>query len=876
MGVSWPLVGRSDELRRIEAALSTPDVSGVVLSGAPGVGKSRLLAEARRKATARGYLTRVAVGTSSARAVPLGAFTSWAPPDASNTISLVRGVTASLCAAPPDAKVLVIVDDAHLLDELAMFVLHQIAMRRAATLLVSVVDDAPAPAPLQEIWKVGRFDHLALEPLSLQATAELAAAALQGPVAHETARRLWGLTRGNALYLRNILEQEVEEGRIVAQQGRWWWTGEPVLPPSLVALIETRFAELPRAVGDVLDVLAVGEPLALSALERLAEPDAVEDAETRGLVTVARGAVDPQVRLAHPIYGEVRRRRAPATKLRRLRGTVADALAAGTDRDEIPVLVRRAALLLESDAAADPGLMLRAAYGSVGLADLTLAARLAQAAIRAGAGVEASFVHSHVLSWLGRGAEADAALADVDARSLPDAQRARLAFLRSSNALWTLGDPGRAKAIADEAAATIAPEHRSYVDAFLTVYWFAMDRPDAVRHWDATEIDELPPIVGAETAWPVTTVHAAAGRTADAVRTAEAGYRAVARSADAPQMGFNIADSHLSALWLAGDIAGVGTIAERVRTQAADLPGVAQPLGTAIAGRAALARGDIGAAASLLDEAAAGLSAAEALGWGYRYGIPRAATLAMRGDTEDAAALLDSLTATKRPFRVLDDEISFASAWIAAGRGTVSVAVSTLLSAAERSRAAGRFAVEVLCLQAAVQFGDHSGAARLEELATLVEGPRAGLGARFAAALRDGDAAQMAALAEDFENIGDLVAALDAAAHAALAYRRQGRRGSALGCVSHADALAQRCGGISTPALAQANEPIPLTKREREIAMLLGRGMSNRGIAEQLTLSVRTVEGHIHRAMKRCGAETREELAALLQPKRKRNDPKNR
>ena len=45
---------------------------------------------------------------------------------------------------------------------------------------------------------------------------------------------------------------------------------------------------------------------------------------------------------------------------------------------------------------------------------------------------------------------------------------------------------------------------------------------------------------------------------------------------------------------------------------------------------------------------------------------------------------------------------------------------------AERS-SAGRFAAEVMCLQTAAQFGDHTGGPRLHELESIVAGPRAGL-----------------------------------------------------------------------------------------------------------------------------------------------------
>ena len=120
--------------------------------------------------------------------------------------------------------------------------------------------------------------------------------------------------------------------------------------------------------------------------------------------------------------------------------------------------------------------------------------------------------------------------------------------------------------------------------------------------------------------------------------------------------------------------------------------------------------------------------------------------------------------------------------------------------------------------------------------------------------------------------MGDLVAAVDAAAHAALAYRSQDLRGSALSCSARADSLAEQCGGASTPALRQASEALPLTDREAEIVMMIGEGLSNRSIAERLTVSVRTVESHIYRAMGKTGVASRDELAALLPRGRTRTE----
>jgi DNA-binding CsgD family transcriptional regulator len=870
--LSWPLTGRSEEMGAIEAAILAADVSGIVVCGAAGVGKSRIAREALSAAASRGCEVRWAVGTSSARAIPLGAFTAWAESGVTDTVQLVRGLIESLTAAPAGTTVIVGVDDVYLLDDLSTFVVQQIVHRGAAKLVLTVRDGGPIPPAIQEIWKGGRFDRLDVQPLSPDETTALLSATLDGPVDPDAASRLWKLTQGNVLYLRNIVEQEVADGRLAQQHGYWRWTGDPIMPPGLVELIESRIGALPASVGDVIDVLAVGEPIALASLQRMTSPVAVEEADRRGLIVLELVGGSVEVRVAHPLYGEVRRRRAPPTSLRRLRGLVAADLAASDDRDDIRVVVRRAALSLDSDLTPDGDLLVRAAHGAVWLADLPLADRLAEAAIRAGAGPESNFVRAHALSWLGLGEEADAVLAEVRTSQLTDGDHARLAFLRASNTLWALGDPARAKVIIDDASRTAAPQVRSYIDAFLTVYWFAMDRPDlATQASKDLALDDLPEIVGAEIAGVLAVISGDAGRTTEAVAVADAGYTVATRSLDAPQMRFNIADAHVSALLLAGHITEANYVAERVRQQAADLPGAAQLLGPAVAGRAALAAGSLDTACVLLEQAAIALSAAGyAMGWGFRYQVPRTTALAMRGSVDEAAAGLAALDMVRRPFRSLDYERSLARAWVAAGQGAVSEAITVSLSAAERARATGRFAAEVVCLQTATQFGDRSSAPRLRELESIVEGPRVGLAARFAEALRDSEAAELASVSEEFERMGDLVAAVDAAAHAALAYRRQDRRGSALGCSTRADALAELCGGACTPALRQATEPLPLTDREREVVNLIAQGLSNREVAARLTLSQRTVESHIYQAMSKTGTTSRDELAALLFPRKPR------
>lgn len=864
MPLDWPLVGRTAEMDLIESSLTVSGVSGTVVCGPTGVGKSRIAREALGAAADRSE-TRWAVGTSSARTLPLGAFEAWTTP-ASGDLQLVRGVIEAMTSRGAHDTVVIGVDDAHLLDDLSIFVLHQIVLRSAAKLVLTVRAGEPIPAGLPEVWTAGRFERLDLQPLSRDESVALVCVALGGPLDPDAAQRLWRMTRGNTLYLRNIVEQEAGAGRLVEQHGVWRWVGEPVVPPSLVHLIESRVGILPPAVGDVLDALAVGEPIELASLRRIVSPEAVEEADERGLIRLERVDGRVQARVAHPLYGEVRRTGAARMRLRRLRGLVAAELAAGDDPRDMHLVVRRAALTVESDLEPDPDLLVRAAQGAVWLADLPLADRLAEAAILAGAGPEASFVRAHALSWLSRGLEAEAVLTAIPGGGFTDADRARVAFLLAVNRLFALADPAGAKAVIDAAPEPATAQPGGCLDAFRTVYWAAMGVPRrALQAHDGVVQDRLPDLVGAVTAWGTVVADADAGRTADAARTAVAAYAKVERVCDAAQLRFVIADAHVGALVQSGDIAEARAVAGRFRAQAADLPGIAQLIGSAIAGRAALAAGAIEAARSSLEAVVDVLDAAgESNGFGYRYQLPLTIACAMAGATDAARAALDTLARLRHPgWRFLDHEFELARAWMAACQGAVSEAIGLALAAAGMTRANGQFAAEVVCLQAAAQFGDHTGAARLGELAGLVDGPRAAVAARFADALRTGDGGTLDAASAQFEQIGDLVAAADAAAHAAIVHRHRELRGSAYASSVRAADIAERC-GVTTPAIRHARERLPLTSREREILMLIGGGMSSRAVAERLTLSVRTVEGHIYRAMAKTGTGSREELTSLL------------
>jgi DNA-binding NarL/FixJ family response regulator len=55
-----------------------------------------------------------------------------------------------------------------------------------------------------------------------------------------------------------------------------------------------------------------------------------------------------------------------------------------------------------------------------------------------------------------------------------------------------------------------------------------------------------------------------------------------------------------------------------------------------------------------------------------------------------------------------------------------------------------------------------------------------------------------------------------------------------------------------------------LTPREQEIALLVGRGLINRQIAQKLSISERTVENHISKILKKLGFSSRARIATWV------------
>ena len=76
--------------------------------------------------------------------------------------------------------------------------------------------------------------------------------------------------------------------------------------------------------------------------------------------------------------------------------------------------------------------------------------------------------------------------------------------------------------------------------------------------------------------------------------------------------------------------------------------------------------------------------------------------------------------------------------------------------------------------------------------------------------------------------------------------------------------LIDRCDGAVPPGRRARFSRDVLTKAEQETALLVVAGRSNKNIAEQLCLSVRTVEGRLQRLYLKLGVNNREQLRTKL------------
>jgi DNA-binding NarL/FixJ family response regulator len=334
------LVGRESELGAAETFLASRQPCALAIVGEPGIGKTTLWQAAVEHARANGARVLVARPTESeARLafagladlladVPDQLFARLPEPQRMGLdAALLRaastrppeprvvgaGFLTLLRALAGESEVVCAIDDLHWLDASSAGVV-EFALRRLGEepvrAIVSVRATELARAPLPTLERDHQVEHIELGPLSVAALHRVLTQELGSAFPRPTLVRIAEASGGNALYA-------IEIARELNRQGEQDLSGRVPVPQDLDALVRARVRALPVAARDALLRAAT---LARPDTETI---DAVDlgPAEEAGLVRVE---TDGRIEFVHPLFASAVYSAAPAARLREAHRAAAD------------------------------------------------------------------------------------------------------------------------------------------------------------------------------------------------------------------------------------------------------------------------------------------------------------------------------------------------------------------------------------------------------------------------------------------------------------------------------------------------------------------------------------------------------------------------
>ena len=881
----WSFLGRSSELNRLINAANAAPGRGVIYSGAAGVGKSRLLRQATSHLDADRLAVWHAVGTNATAGLPLGAVAQMLPPEqppwgaasgqlGGTSSGLLRWAVDALERQAAGRPMVVTIDDAHLLDPLSAALIYHLARSDRATVLGAVRLGEAAPDSVRALWAEDLVERVELGPLTPDETADLLAQVLGGPVDSATVARLWRLSLGNALLLREVVTGSQASGAITETYGVWRWTGRLELPPTLTELIDARIGQLTPPVRRVLELVAFGEPIGLRLLVKATDSEAVEIAEERHLIEVINEDRRITVRLAHPLYGEVVRRRCPVTRVHRLLADLAS-LVEGVGARRREDLLRVAVWRLDSDTATDPRQLLTACETAFATYNIPLALRLGRAAMAAARGGELAGIAAQalatVLLFAGQARDGRVLLDD----SPPGDWRKEL--IRIATRFWGLAEV--------DALASAERKRQELKDPTERSWWLACESSMRLHHDEpATALTLARSVLDSSASRPgaralaqatmayLQAVRGAPESTLRGLADLDAGITLWHTAAPFLQLPIELARG--TAMVLAGDLAAIdarvtGEFAAMVhsgefRSGSAYL--------TLLRAQAARLRGALGEAARCANQAAAN----QAYGgvFGALAHAERAHVAALSGDLTRAVEALAEADRLRQPTMALFYPwVEQARCWVKYCSGQPAAAISIMRELVERLRADGFSAQEVLALHDLIRLGaagpaterlDDLAASVVERLGVLagtVEGRMAPVAAWHARARAERDGHGLLAVADELAELELRLYAAEAAA-GAVTLLRAARSAQTPTASSRLAQLRAECPDARVATL-EVTQPV-LTSREQQIAQLAAAGVASKEIADRLYLSSRTVDNHLMRVYAKLGVTGRSELGAAL------------
>lgn len=868
-----PFVGRDQLLSELHACVERDQMT--MLVGDAGVGKTRILTRYSTSCRSNGRLAFDVFANATTSELPLAAVAGMlaelgvADVDAyAAPWQIIARAIAACRAASGDGLPIIAVDDANHLDNASATLVATLVRERAAIAVLSLRRDARLPESLHRLRHDTDAHNIDVGPLSDVELIHAGELMLGGLIDAHTRARLLTIVRGNALFLVELLRAGLTLERLDEVDGVWKWHGPIAVGDHLIALVRAEHDAAPKVVRELVDILAVAAPLPVPVLAGLIDENAIGVAERLGLVDVADSRGVLVVRLAHPLHGEVARADIPAFARSKVAARIADAIRhtsrlSGSD-------LRLASLDLQSGSCPDVELVVGAARRARTLGDFELAGSLAMFAIRHGAVSGVVVVLADTLLWRGRLDEFSAIADSIDLDKLDVSERATAECHRASARYYSSGDFDGAIALITEAkgVAGIDEARLSAHHAELAML--------AGRYDDAIELGRQVIEKAGASIWAQAAAHsgftaslALSGRTHEAGEAGERGLQFLFSQPEPPVWeGAGIVIGQFIANLLDGSLLKQLPILEGFFFDAQTRPG--DPLLGAwglLLGRAQLAVGSIAEGVATLRLARSSLTDADPgrlLPWCLGSLAQALAQSAERAELDAVAADLMSrpplIAAT-----AFDREIGVAWASV---RVSGAAAAGALAHGAAQSLAAdGAHGAAALALVEAFRLGARISEIELVDALERCDGDavRGALGGAIACEQRNAGEALSCALT--LADLGYLLWAGDVAAAAAQVARIEHDTRTAVRAEVFAKRCLGRCAGAFTPrtsTMGLDQGAVPLSPRERSVALLAASGLSNPEIAEQIGIGRRTVETHMANIFTKLGIASRREIAMFV------------
>lgn len=671
---------------------------------------------------------------------------------------------------------------------------------------------------------------------------------LEHPVDSSTAARVFAQTAGRPGLALAAVETALRERRLLADGqgvsgvGSLW---SPALARPLRALVEP----LDRRQHDVVALLALLGETGIETAEALATDDELDGLEARALIRIRESGGEMLVSVDPPLLADYLRGTTRPARRRRLLQRARDAASVATTDAPDPGYAESAAQLVQSLHDAEK-------------------ARVAQAARawETGRTMEAAIAYVRTLA---RSAGAvDPRIDDVlhASSTLPvgDEGRAAWAIENAYNTAYRHGEPERA--VADlRSAADGFGRHAGLVHARAAEIEIELvGEPDLSLLLDPDDVG-LRPEVAAATHRALGYGLLVGGRVGEAVHHLNAA-RAV--GAEDPVV------DHLEAFarLVRGDVgAATGEARARFLESRAALDPVGMRLHGSILTFGSLASGVHGDLDDVLAEVAmlGGPAGPPPVGPSTALSnTVMALVVASRTGRRAGAGHHDAdLQASILPDGPLPGmQRAWAQAQAELCAGETGTAARTMGEAADAlwkrgARLAAAFAYLIAIEIEPTRERYDGAAARIRS----VDGELIGSSLRYAAGLVEGSPETLVALGDAFIGERRYSLALAAYARAADLHTDAQRPADAAAARARGDELERTVGIGRFDPHRFISTRAELTARELEVARLASTGLTNRQIAEELVLSTRTVESHLHRVMRKLRVERRSQLKERME-----------